>query len=59
MRIVSFKIEPQVLEELDRYAMRHGLARSEAIRLAIERLVRSELEEDKKLQATIEKGAHL
>jgi len=60
MRTVTFKIEPQLLELLDLYAINHGMQRSEAIRLAIERLVREELlQEDKKLQATIEKGAHL
>ena len=60
MRVVSFKIEPSLLEKLDLYAINHGMQRSEVIRLAIERLIREELlAEDKKLQAVVTKGDKL
>ena len=42
MRVVTFKIEEDLLELLDGYAIRHGMNRSEAIRKAIERLLRDE-----------------
>ena len=55
MRVVTFKIEEDLLELLDRYAINHGLNRSEAIRRAIERLVKSEIEDDK-IVAKISRG---
>ena len=42
MRVVTFKIDEELLEKLDRYARRYGISRSDAIRKAIERLVTSE-----------------
>jgi len=39
MRVVTFKLEEDVLEKLDRYATRIGRSRSEVIRLALERLL--------------------
>ncbi len=39
MRIVTFKIPESMLEELDRYALIHGMSRSDVIRLAIRRLM--------------------
>ncbi len=41
-RIVTFKIEEELLEALDTYARRKGLTRSEAIRAAIARMLRAE-----------------
>ena len=35
MRIITIKIPERMLEELDMYALRHDLSRSEAIREAI------------------------
>ena len=43
MRVVTFKIEEDLLELLDRYAIKHKLNRSEAIRKAIEDLVKADL----------------
>jgi len=37
--IVTFKASPDLMELLDRYALRHGLNRSEAIRKAIAEMV--------------------
>ena len=46
MRVVTFKIEEDLLELLDRYAIKYGLNRSEAIRKAIEDLVKAELKSE-------------
>jgi len=35
MRVVTFKMDERLLEELDKYALRHGMTRSDAIRKAI------------------------
>ncbi len=42
MRVITFKIEEDLLELLDRYAIKYNLNRSEAIRRAIERMVKEE-----------------
>ncbi len=44
MRIVTFKVNERLLEELDRYAMIKGLTRSAVIRKAIIRLIKEEEE---------------
>jgi len=61
MRVVTFKIEEDLLELLDRYAIKYGLNRSEAIRRAITQLVREELkrEEEENVIAIVEKGRRL
>ena len=46
MRVVTFKIEEDLLELLDMYAIKHGLNRSEAIRKAIENLVKEEMSKE-------------
>lgn len=46
MRVVTFKVEEELLELLDRYAIKHNLNRSEVIRKAIENLVKGELEKE-------------
>mgnify|MGYP001772526099 CR=1 FL=1 len=48
-RVVTFKIEEELLDKLDRYATRNGLNRSQAIRKAIELLLRNEKNIDGKL----------
>jgi len=42
MRSVSFKIEEDLLEQLDRYAQKYGLNRSETIRKLIEEAYKRE-----------------
>ncbi len=42
MRVITFKIEEDLLELLDRYAIKHRLNRSEAIRRAIDQMVKDE-----------------
>lgn len=46
MKVVTFKAEEYLIELLDRYAIKYGLNRSEAIRKAIELLVKDEVNED-------------
>lgn len=39
MRVITFKLTEDVLEAVDRYAIRHGMSRSEVIRLALMKLI--------------------
>ena len=55
MRVVTFKVEEDLLELLDRYAIRYNLNRSEAIRKAIEALVKQEMEKETVPVAKVEK----
>jgi len=59
MKTIVFKIEEDLLERLDWYAIRYNLNRSEAIRKAIERLVKEELEKETVTTAKVEKGVRL
>jgi len=42
VRVITFKIDDDLLSELDKYAMRNSMTRSEAIRRAINELLRRE-----------------
>jgi len=55
MRVITFKIEEDLLELLERYAIKYGLNRSEAIRKAIEKMVRDELSKETVPVARVEK----
>ncbi|AWR93349.1 ribbon-helix-helix protein, CopG family [Acidianus brierleyi] len=55
MRVVTFKAEEDLLELLDRYAIRYGLNRSEAIRKAIEKMVGDEVKKETVPVAKVEK----
>jgi len=55
VRVVTFKIEENLLELLDRYAIINNMYRSEAIRKAIETFVREQLEKEAVPVAKIEK----
>jgi len=59
MRVITFKIEEDLFELLDIYAINNGLSRSEAIRKAIKELVQKELNKDNQIKLTIEKGGRL
>lgn len=39
LRVVTFKIEPSRLEEVDKAALKLGLSRSELIRYALDRII--------------------
>jgi metal-responsive CopG/Arc/MetJ family transcriptional regulator len=55
MRVVTFKIEEDLLELLDAYAINHKLNRSEAIRKAIEEMLKPYYEKQTYPPAKIEK----
>jgi metal-responsive CopG/Arc/MetJ family transcriptional regulator len=46
MRVVTFKVEEDLVEQLDRYAIRYGLNRSEAVRKIIENAVKEQLSKE-------------
>jgi len=56
MRVINIRIEEDLLEMLDAYAIRHRQYRSEAIREAIKLLLEKEQEENPTKQAKVEKG---
>ena len=45
MRVVTVKMPEDLLEELDRYAINRGMSRSEAVRIAVECLLKTSCEE--------------
>ena len=47
MKVVTFKIDHDWLEQLDRYAMKYKLNRSEAVRKAIEKVLQEEMNKEK------------
>ncbi|ADF27753.1 hypothetical protein STIV2_B60 [Sulfolobus turreted icosahedral virus 2] len=55
MQVITFKIEQDLLELLDKYALKHGLNRSEAIRRCIETVVRNEIKQETVPVAKVEK----
>lgn len=55
MRVVTFKVEEDLLELLDRYAIKYKLSRSESIRKAIELLVKDEVNKETVHVARVEK----
>ncbi len=50
MRVITFKLSDEIVEVLDRYALKHKMSRSEVIRLAILRLIRSYEVNDKSVK---------
>ena len=59
MRVVTFKIEEDLLEKLDWYAIRNRETRSDAIREAIEKMLKEELEKETVWTVKVEKGCKL
>jgi metal-responsive CopG/Arc/MetJ family transcriptional regulator len=59
MRVINIRIEEDLLEMLEGYAIRHGMNRSVAIRYAIRLMLEKELEENPTKQAKVEKGYKL
>lgn len=47
MRVVTFKAPEDLVEQMDHYAMRHGITRSELIRVAIESYLKGKIEPPK------------
>nr|WP_011182874.1 ribbon-helix-helix protein, CopG family [Sulfolobus tengchongensis]AAT46503.1 hypothetical protein [Sulfolobus tengchongensis] len=55
MKVVTFKVEEDLLILLERYAIRNGLNRSEAIRKAIEAMVKEGNKEKPKARVEVVK----
>lgn len=55
LKVVTFKIEEELLQLLDMYAAQHKLNRSEVIRRAIERLLKEEGEKEDETKVKVEK----
>ena len=55
LKAISFKIDLDLLEQLDNYAIKYGLNRSEAIRKAIENLINEEKKNEEIPIAKVEK----
>ncbi|AZI75930.1 ribbon-helix-helix domain [Sulfolobales Beppu rod-shaped virus 1] len=55
MKVVTFKIQDELLELVDSYAIKHGLNRSEVIRRAIEKMIKEELKNETIPKARVEK----
>ena len=59
LRVISFKIDETILSQIDAYAIKHRITRSDVIRLAIQRFLEEELEKEKAVEIRIEKGDKL
>jgi len=55
MRVVTIKMEEGLVELIDRYALKYGLNRSEAVRKLIENVVKEELSKETVPLARVEK----
>ncbi len=59
MKMITVKMEEDLLEQLDAFAIRNKLNRSEAIRLAVRKLLKEEQEKTTVPRAKVEKGFKL
>ena len=59
LRNTSFKIDETMLSQIDTYAIKHRITRSDVIRLAIQRFLEEESEKEKAVKIRIEKGDKL
>ncbi len=59
MKMITVKMEEDLLEQLDAFAIRNKLNRSEAIRLAIRKMLKEEQEKMTIPRAKVEKGFKL
>ena len=55
MKTVTFKCEQDFIDMIDLYAARYGLNRSEAIRKAVEEVVKKEISKDTVIKAKVER----
>ncbi|MCP6729962.1 MULTISPECIES: CopG family transcriptional regulator [Metallosphaera] len=54
MKVITFKVDEDLLIMLEAYSMNHRLNRSEAIRKAIEKMVKDEISKEKVPKARVE-----
>jgi metal-responsive CopG/Arc/MetJ family transcriptional regulator len=59
MRMITVKMEEDLLEQLDAFAIRNNLNRSEAIRLAIQKMLKEAEKKTTVPKAKVEKGPKL
>jgi metal-responsive CopG/Arc/MetJ family transcriptional regulator len=59
MKSVTIKIEEDLLEQLDAFVIRNKLNRSEAIRLAIQKMLKEAEKKETVPKAKVEKGIKL
>jgi metal-responsive CopG/Arc/MetJ family transcriptional regulator len=59
MKMITVKMEEDLLEQLDAFAIRNKLNRSEAIRLAIQKMLKEEQKKMTVPKAKVEKGFKL
>ncbi len=57
--MITVKMEEDLLEQLDAFAVRHKLNRSEAVRLAIQKMLKEEQKQTTIPKAKVEKGFKL
>jgi len=56
MKIVTIKMEEDLLEQLDAFAIKNKMNRSEAVRLAIQKMLKEEQKQTTIPKAKVEKG---
>jgi len=54
--VVTFKVDEDMYEQLEAYAIRHKMSKAEVIRKALEKLFEEEQKVEKNLQIKVEKG---
>ena len=59
LRNTSFKIDENMLSQIDAYAIKHRITRSDVIRLAIQRFLEEELKKERVPKIKVEKGDKL
>jgi metal-responsive CopG/Arc/MetJ family transcriptional regulator len=57
--MITIKIEEELLEQLDAFAIRNKLNRSEAIRMAIQKMLKETEKKETVPRARVEKGIKL
>jgi len=54
--VITFKVDEDMNEQLQAYAIRHKISKAEVIRLALNRLFEEEQKVEENLQIKVEKG---
>jgi metal-responsive CopG/Arc/MetJ family transcriptional regulator len=57
--VVTFKVDKDMYEQLNAYAIKHRMSKAEVIRLALNKLFEEEKKNEENLQIKIEKGPKL
>jgi len=57
--VVTFKVDEDMYEQLEAYAIRHKMSKAQVIRLALNKLFKEEQKVEENLQIKVEKGPKL